>query len=272
MDRVGAVIQARMGSTRLPEKVLRMICGLPMFERIHRRARAAAAVDETIVATTTNPEDDEIEAYCGRRSIEVSRGSEWDLLSRFLGAAHRLDVDVAVRIWGDCPCIPPSVVDRAVARLVDENLDYVSTFHDRRTFPLGTDLEAYRRSALDRIDRATDDEFYRQYFYEYVIDNEDKFRIGHLENDPDASDISVTVDYLEDLAVVRQIYADLGANAPPTPHDNRGTRCPRNDADPFDLEDLIEYCRDRPDLLALTAERSRNAEYREQKSERRDGE
>src|SRR5688500_8743591 len=149
--KVVAVVQARAGSTRLPGKVLMELAGRPMLAQILRRVAAASRVDEVVLATSDLERDDPVAAVAEAEGVAVFRGSEEDVLARFVGAARSADADVVMRITGDCPLIAPEVIDAVVARLVDEGADYASNVL-RRTFPKGLDAEALTMDALERID------------------------------------------------------------------------------------------------------------------------
>jgi spore coat polysaccharide biosynthesis protein SpsF len=122
---VGA-IQARMGSTRLPGKVLAPILGRPMAWRIFERARHSKHLDQVVIATTTEPSDDELVRFAEQNNIGCYRGRVDDIVERLCSTAQRFQADVLVRIWGDCPFVDPEVIDQALEKLLAENLDYVS--------------------------------------------------------------------------------------------------------------------------------------------------
>jgi len=145
--KVVAVIQARMGSSRLPGKVMMDLCGEPVLSWVVRGCLMAPGVDEVVVATTTEERDDEIEKWCGTRPVGIFRGSETDVLSRFVGAAEKYSADVILRITGDCPFVDPEVIGSVVRLHKKTGAPYVSNIHPR-TYPDGLDVELFTRDLL----------------------------------------------------------------------------------------------------------------------------
>src|SRR5262245_50398510 len=144
--RVVAIIQARMGSTRLLGKVLTELGGATMLAQVVRRVREAGRITETVVATTTGADDDAVVREAGRLGAGVHRGSPTDVLSRFVGASRSYRADVIVRVTADCPLLDGGVIDRVV-NMLEPTIDYASNTCDR-TFPRGLDVEALHRDTL----------------------------------------------------------------------------------------------------------------------------
>ena len=147
--RTVAVIQARMGSTRLPNKVLAELGGRPMLAQVVARVRRARTIDEVVVATTTTRHVDVIEDFCAREGIACFRGSEDDVLDRYYQAARAFNADVVVRITADCPLHDPEVIDAIVGHFDPARHDYVSNTI-RRSYPDGLDTEVIAMAALER--------------------------------------------------------------------------------------------------------------------------
>jgi glutamate-1-semialdehyde 2,1-aminomutase len=144
-----AVVQARLGSTRLPNKVMREVVGTPLIALLLRRLSGAMRVDEIVVATTDRPVDDTLAHYLESQGFRVFRGSEKDVLDRYYWAAKAAEADVVVRITGDCPLIDPKLVDSIVSVLHESASDYVSNTNPP-TFPDGLDVEACTFAVLER--------------------------------------------------------------------------------------------------------------------------
>ncbi|MBD89412.1 MAG: hypothetical protein CL940_03685 [Deltaproteobacteria bacterium] len=215
--RVVALVQARLASTRLPQKVLADLCGRPMVMHCVERARRAAGVDEVIIATTVEASDDPLEAFCDASSLGVYRGSVDDIVGRLLGAAHARQADAIVRIWADCPMVDPVVIERAVAAVIGGGADYAtnSTLAGR-TYPVGLDIEVYTTALLERIDRSTDHPFLREMPFEFVREHAPELELAFVRHDEDLSDVHLTVDYPEDLERFRAMLTDLErADRPP---------------------------------------------------------
>lgn len=209
MKRV-AIVQARTGSTRLPEKVLADIHGKSMLARVVERLRAAQRLDEVVVATTTLPADDAIAAHCESLGIACFRGDETDVLDRFWRCATEHHADVVVRVCADCPLIDPGLVDETLAALEeDDDLDYVALSIPARTYPLGLDVEAIRASALERAWHDDDRPDWREHVTPYIYRTPGRFTLRGLKNAEDLSWMRWTVDTPADLELIRRIFASF---------------------------------------------------------------
>src|SRR6266852_4212836 len=171
--KVVAIIQARMGSTRLPGKVLMDLGGHPVLRWVVRAALAAPGVDEVWVATSTLPADDAIVEYCRKHAINWFRGSETDVLSRFVGAARAADADIVLRLTGDCPFLDPQVIGAVVRLLKDSCADYCSNVSPR-TYPDGLDVEAFTMNTLAFADREATREIDRDCVTTWIERNRDR--------------------------------------------------------------------------------------------------
>jgi spore coat polysaccharide biosynthesis protein SpsF len=234
--RTVAIVQARMGSTRLPGKVLMDLHGEPMLARCVGRVRRAQSLDQVVVATTTEPEDDVIEGLCVARGWACFRGSEPDVLDRYYRAACAYRADAVVRITSDCPLIDPGLIDHVAHALLlnRDALDYVSNFVPRRTFPRGLDAEAISFAALERSWCEDDNPAWREHVNEYVLHHPQRFRIRGVTREPSLGHMRWTVDTGEDLEFVRRVFAHLGP-------------------DDFDWHEVLELVRRHPDWSVLNA-------------------
>ncbi|HVV85917.1 MAG TPA: glycosyltransferase family protein [Kofleriaceae bacterium] len=216
--KVCAIVQARMGSQRLPGKVLAAIDRAPMLAHVVERAAACAAVDQVVIATGDGADDDPIAVVARSLGVSCWRGSRHDVLARYRGAADASGADVVVRLTADCPLLDPAVIGDVVAALVDgpDPCDYASnTFV--RTFPRGLDAEACWIDTLHRLDRLARAPHHREHVTALVHDRPDWFVTASVEGPVDASDLRLTVDTEADLELVRLIHARL-APSPTTPH------------------------------------------------------
>lgn len=213
--KVVAIIQARLGSSRLPGKVLLNLAGEPMLTRVIHRLRRAQRLDEVIVATTTEPRDDALATFCADQGIACSRGSENDVLDRYVQAARAAKADVVVRITSDCPLIDPQLVDEVVAHFLTREpaADYVSNVAPIRTFPRGLDTEVIRLEALERAHREATDSASREHVTAYIYRHPEAFRLEGYHGAEDHSAHRWTVDTPEDFALVEKIYAHFGHDA-----------------------------------------------------------
>jgi spore coat polysaccharide biosynthesis protein SpsF len=233
MPRILAIIQARMASSRLPDKVLLDIGGQPMLTRVVERVRRAKTVDEVVVATTVEPADDAIAAFCAQQGYLWARGSLHDVLDRYYQAARQFGAEVIVRITADCPVIDPKLVDEAVMAFLNNPYDFVANRLPPpwpRTYPIGLDTEVCSFELLEKAWKEAVLPYQREhvmpFIYDHgvVIDSLTKalldppvsvklqhtgipFRILLLNHTPSYGDLRWTVDTPADLELLRQVYA-----------------------------------------------------------------
>ncbi len=209
---VVAVVQARMGSSRLPGKVLRPLQGLPTLGWVCRAAESCATIDRVVVATTHASEDDEIVSWCVSNRMRFVRGSVDDVLSRFLLVADEYQPDAIVRLTADCPLLDPGLID-AVVRLWRANpVDYVSTVFPR-SLPRGLDVELVRTSVLREIDALAEGAD-RSHVTSYVYTHPDRFELDGMTVSPSADDLRVTLDTPEDALLLDRLTEVLGDRPP----------------------------------------------------------
>jgi spore coat polysaccharide biosynthesis protein SpsF len=207
---VAAIIQARMGSERLPGKILMDICGRPMLWHIVERLRYSKLIGKTVIITTKNPEDDAVEDLCRTNNIDFYRGSSEDVLDRYYRAARLCKAKTIVRITGDCPVIDPDVVDKVVGSYTGNTgeFDYVSN-SVKRTYPKGLDAEAFSFKALEKSWKEAKNSGEREHVTVYMYGHPDIFRIHNVENKKDLSHLRWTVDEEADLVFIREVYKRL---------------------------------------------------------------
>jgi spore coat polysaccharide biosynthesis protein SpsF len=208
--RTVAVIQARTGSTRLPGKVLLPLLGEPVLVRVVDRVRRARRLDDTVLATTVEPGDDAIATLAEDRGWPVVRGSEADLLDRYLLAARTHDADRVVRITSDCPLIDPSLIDMVAEALERSGADYASNTLPPRTYPRGLDVEAFTRDALEQAGREDEDPGSREHATPFIYRNPERFRLVGVPGAENHADLRWTLDTPEDYALIERIYDALG--------------------------------------------------------------
>ncbi len=211
--RVVAIIQGRMSSSRLPGKILKDIAGQPMLWHVVERVRMAKTVDETLVATTTDPSDNPAAEFCAQRSIPCYRGSLFDVLDRFYQAARQAHAEVVVRVTADCPLIDPWVIDRTVNDLLDSGSDFSANRLPppwKRTYPIGLDTEVCTFAALERAWREAELPHEREHVMPYLYDVTGRFAVRVVDAEQDYGHLRWTVDTPEDLVVVRRLFELLG--------------------------------------------------------------
>ena len=212
--RTVAIIQARMGSTRLAGKVLLDLAGEPMLARVMHRVQRASLLDEVMIATTIHPADDAIAQLCAARGWPCARGSPEDVLDRYYQAARVSQADVVVRITSDCPLIEPEVIDQVIHEFLahQPKADYASNVQSPRTFPRGLDTEVMRFDALARAWREDTNPAWREHVTPYIYRHPERFRLHDVVNAVDLSSLRWTVDTAQDLEFVRRIYARFGGD------------------------------------------------------------
>ena len=206
------ILQARMGSSRLPGKVLKGLGGHTLLSHELKRLKLCRCADEIVLATTNNRDDDSLISLAEQEGVRWFRGSEHDVLSRFVGAAAEARADIVVRVTGDCPLIDAEQVDRVIAELEhnESSCDYAANIL-RRTFPRGLDTEAIFRDALHRIDRLGKSAAAREHVTYFVhCEHPELFLCRSVEDSEDNSDLRWTVDTQEDFDMVSGLHAALG--------------------------------------------------------------
>jgi spore coat polysaccharide biosynthesis protein SpsF len=261
-----AIIQARMASSRLPDKVLLDIAGRPMLEWVVERTQRAKLVDEVIVATTTDQSDDPVAFFCSDNGYAFTRGSVHNVLDRYYQAARPHNPDSIVRITADCPLLDPTLVDETIRVLLGTQLpisNHQSLIFDfaanrlplpwGRTYPIGLDVEVFSWDALQRAWHEAEMDHQREhvtpYFYEDIPAEElrftenssspatanspREFRIALLHYKRDLGHLRWTVDTAEDLSFVRQVISRL------------------DHADPFTWLDVLALLHREPELMRI---------------------
>lgn len=232
-----ATIEARMASSRLPGKIMKEILGRPLLERLVERVRMSKLIDEVVVATTINPQDDAVEAWARSNGISFFRGSEEDVLLRVLEAAKKFAADIIVELTGDCPLLDPVMIDEAVQHYLDHNFDYVSNTLER-TYPRGFDIQVFSTAILDEVNRLTTDTADHEHVSLYIYEHPERYKLDGLKapSELHSPEFRVCVDTQTDLDLVRKIFENL---------------YPFNPA--FSAASIIQFLRDHPEFSQMNA-------------------
>ena len=212
MPNVVAIIQARLGSTRLPEKVLRKIIDRPMLEHVVERTQRSKNIDSVVVATTDQPADQRIVNLCKLNGWNVFTGSENDVLQRYWQCATEQEADYVVRITSDCPLISPEIIDKVVQTSLESEVDYTCNFHPQRKFPRGLDVECFPFDVLERVHQAATEPNLREHVTLMIYCRPDLFKVKGISCPLDLSDWRWTVDTADDLQMTRKIFEHFGNN------------------------------------------------------------
>lgn len=200
-----AIVQARMGSTRLPNKVMKTIEGKPMIELLLERLSRSRKLDQIMVATSVDPRNAPLVQHVRKLGYQCEQGSENDVLDRYLQAARAVRADVVVRITGDCPLVDPALVDEVIAGFEAADVDYYSNINPP-SYPDGLDIEVFSLAALERAGRETAEPFDHEHVTPYLR-NSGKFRQDAMRGAEDLSALRWTVDEAADYEVVRSVFA-----------------------------------------------------------------
>jgi spore coat polysaccharide biosynthesis protein SpsF len=236
-----AIIQARMGSTRLPGKVLMPIVDRPVLWHIVNRLKYVKPIDGIVVATSALQQDDAINKFCSREQVTCIRGSERDVLDRFYQAASAAQADIIIRITGDCPLIDPILITRLLDFQKQNALDYCGIaagagvasdgFYGR--YPDGLDAEVFSMDALETAWKEADGDLYREHVTPYLWKHPDRFKTGVFKcRGRDFSGLRWTLDNIEDYRLISKIYEMLFAENPS-----------------FGLDDVLDLMTRTPDMF-----------------------
>ena len=198
-----AIIQARLNSTRLPNKVLLPICGIPMIDLLIKRLSLSKSINDIIVATTNNKKDFELKQHIERIGLICEQGNEEDVLSRYFEVATKHKADVIIRITGDCPLIDPKIVDDCINSFLEKNIDYLTNVNPP-TFPDGMDVSVFSYDALKIANRETFEKYDREHVTPFFRKSK-LFKISNYKNKEDFSNIRLTVDEPQDILVIENI-------------------------------------------------------------------
>jgi len=216
MTGVAAVIQARTGSSRLPGKVMYPLDGRSALEHVVNRVVYTDSVTDTVVATSTEPQDDVIEQYAPEFGAEVIRGSESDVLSRFGLAVKQYDPDIVVRVTGDCPLVSPRFIDACVDRICTAGADYVCAGLER-TFPRGVTCEAFTSESFDQMRTNSTKPRHREHVTPYYREHPEEFELYNLASDEifdeswlqGRTDLRLTLDEPADYRLLETVYKEV---------------------------------------------------------------
>lgn len=213
---VVAVIQARVGSTRLPGKVMYPLDGTPTIATVIERVGSADAVDQVIVATSTEPQDRVVADTGARFDAIVSRGSESDVLDRVWQAIADYEPAIVVRITADCPVIDPAVIDATVQTLRQSGADYASNTMER-TFPRGFDVEAFTFESFESVHEVATESHHREHVTPYYHEHQETFDLEPVTSSMvyderrfiDRTDLRLTLDEAADYELLRRLYEEI---------------------------------------------------------------
>jgi len=236
MTRTVAIIQARMGSTRLPGKVLRHLPGGSVLAWVVRRVRACPLLDETVVATSRLAEDDAVADEARRHGAAVFRGDAENVLSRYCGAAAEFGADTIIRITADCPLYDPAILTSMLERFRAEPVDYLSNGGPVHRYPRGLDTEIFSRGTLDVVCREAGRPYELEHVTPFIYQHPARFSLAGYTNTSDQSHHRWTLDTPDDWKLIEAVYNALGD----------GERI-------FSTAEVLDYLAAHPEVVALNA-------------------
>jgi spore coat polysaccharide biosynthesis protein SpsF len=239
--RIVIIIQARMGSSRLPGKILLDIAGKPMLSHVVERGRRSKIAHEVVVASTEDPADDVVVRFCEERGYPFTRGDNEDVLSRYLKAAREYEAQIIVRITADCPLIDPEVIDRTLEAFLEEYPQAqfgTNRGKDRimRTYPIGMDVEVMSMDALEMASREAHEAYQREHVTPFLYETEGRFEKTSIDAGGDYGAQRWAVDTVEDLKFVREVFSHFS---------NHGA---------FGFQDVVALLEEKPELLEINAQ------------------
>jgi glutamate-1-semialdehyde 2,1-aminomutase len=236
--KIVAIIQARMGSARLPNKVMKPICGVPLIELLIARLSTSKRIDQIVVATSTDIRNQPLAEHIRKIGYEVFRGSEDDVLDRYYQAAKCYQADVVVRITGDCPLIDAALVDKVVNAYEQQRVDFMTNTRPP-TFPDGLDTAVFSFATLEIAHKKAKSKFEREHVVPFIRES-GQFTIGNLANSVDQSSERWTVDEYQDFEVVDNVFKHF---------------YPRLD---FSWQEVMRLRKEQPDLFQANKHFTRN--------------
>ena len=242
--KVNAIVEARMGATRLPGKTLMPIAGRPVLALLLERLRRSRMIDEVIVAAPVNPEDDVIEQFCKYRDIKCFRGSSEDVLARVYNAAKEYDTDIVVEVTGDCPLLDPWLIDECIKIFKGSDCDYLSNFIEQ-SYPPGIDVQIFTFRALEEMHKIAKDERFREHVSLFILKNPDRYKMKNVTAPEEYRypDWHLELDEQKDYELIKKIYETLYPGKPA-----------------FTTREVIKLLKDNPDWLEINKDIQRTWE------------
>ena len=230
------VIQARMGSTRLPGKTALKLGRRTVLEHVVRRSGAAMLVNRVVVATTELAGDDELATWCDEHGIPCVRGSSEDVLSRYLLAAEKFPCENIIRITADCPLIDPGIIDTLLSLHAGSGADYTSNVIPP-TFPVGFDAEVIKTSVLQNVGHVAELVSHREHVTLFIRENLDRFKTANLSYGQNYEHIRLTLDRDNDYQLLKKVFAHF-----------------ENGPELFSFYQIMEFFEQNPDLIAINSD------------------
>jgi spore coat polysaccharide biosynthesis protein SpsF (cytidylyltransferase family) len=235
-----AIIQARMGSIRLPGKMMILLAGRPIIFHVVNRVKKSKLVDQAVLATSDEKNNEVLIEEVKKYGIDSFVGDENDVLDRFYQCAKKFNADIIVRITGDCPLIDPKIIDKVIEIFQNNQVDYASNVHPP-TFPDGFDVEVFSFGVLEKAWQKAKLKSEREHVTPYIWKNKE-FIKKNLKNDKDFSHLRLTIDEKEDLDFLNLLFEKLNT-------------------DNYEMSDVIQIIKENPELININSKFIRNQGY-----------
>lgn len=233
MKRIVIIIQARIGSTRLPGKVLKKINGKTILYYVVERVKKSKMMNQIIIATTNKKKDNIIVKEAEKLNVNSFRGNEEDVLERYYQAAKKYNADIIVRITSDCPLIDAEIIDEIIIKHIENKADYTANVINR-TFPRGLDTEVFNFNVLELTNKLAKEKYHREHVTTFIRENPRRFKLQNIQayDKIRRPDIRITIDTKEDFKLISKIVNNF------------------KDIE-FKIEDVIDFLNENPQLLEI---------------------
>ena len=239
-----AIVQARTGSTRLPEKVFLPLCGKPLIWHIIQRVRMSNFVNQIVLATSTNKKDDHLVEWAKNENINIYRGSEEDVLARFYETAINTNADVIVRVTGDDPFKDPEIIDIGIKIFIENRLNFISN-NNPPSFPEGLDVEVFDMDTLKLAYNNSTDAFEREHVTQYMYRNSKIIKMQNFRNKENKSNLRWTIDTEIDYKMAKIVYENL-----------------YKEGEIFKYKEIIDYIENFPHVGLMNINETRSTMYK----------
>jgi len=239
-----AIIQARLGSTRLPKKVFADLAGKPLIWHVINRLKYSNRINDIVLATTNSAVDDELASWATKEKVNLFRGSENNVLERFYFAAKQYSADIIVRITADDPFKDPLIIDQVIDKLLVENLDFAYN-NNPPTFPEGLDTEVFTYNAIEKAYFQSNDDYEKEHVTQYFYRNSEFFKQSNLLNLKNLSHLRWTIDTELDYEMTKQVYNAL-----------------YRENSIFQMNEILDLLNEKPEISQINIDVARSAMYK----------
>ncbi len=210
-NKVGIIVQARMGSKRLPGKIMKLINNKPILFHVLKQIKQSKLNDEIIICTSNKKENNIVRNFCKKNTVRCFSGSENNLVNRYYLAAKKYDINVIVRLTADCPLVDPEIIDMCIKKFLSRNYDFVANTSPpyRKSYPDGVDVEVFSFKTIETLNRECTNKEDLEHVTPYIWRKKKRFKLFRFELNENLSSYRFTLDYKEDLILIKKIILDF---------------------------------------------------------------